>query len=384
MVLLIFVFVVWDPHWWNHQTYSENCSPHPSPNFRSFMFFPTFFPMVRSLSLTWLWPASSPPPATSFATFRQRHGGDTTRAWRRSWSSVGPSRTSGPADVCSTSCWVAGTISVDRQSLFFLGRSGGGVFFGWLGGWVKWFWKLVRWAICRCWRILNTATFPDVVFTPTMIGGRKLEWRNQQQGTREHDINVVNGREFAANITGKPQHHSKINNQTLTCQSSFHFFLRMSRFKPSATTSRSDTPTVLGGCMPLKTNEICFGGPFHPPEKSSFYDIETRGDLGPLGQASCPWWKVDLRLPQWRKEVRKTGRQVRYQISVGRVGRSWFSLILLPKLQSGAKVESCAKSDRANFFSAQIACVTCALELQRGDVLQDSSILGWLPHLPNR
>lgn len=31
---------------------------------------------------------------------------------------------------------------------------------------------------------------------------------------------------------------------------------------------------LLSGCMPLKTNEICFGGPFHPPEKSSFYDIE--------------------------------------------------------------------------------------------------------------
>jgi len=142
-----------------------------------------------------------------------------------------------------------------------------------------------------------------------MIGGRKLEWRNQQ-GTREHDINVVNGREFAANITGKPQHHSKINNQkinnqTLTCQSSFHFFLRMSRFKPPATTSRCDTPTVLGGCMPLKTNEICFGGPFHPPEKSSFYDIETRGDLGPLGQASCPFKITSVE--KRSEEDRKTG-----------------------------------------------------------------------------
>lgn len=31
---------------------------------------------------------------------------------------------------------------------------------------------------------------------------------------------------------------------------------------------------LLSGCMPLKTNEICFGGPFHPPAKSAFYDIE--------------------------------------------------------------------------------------------------------------
>lgn len=28
--------------------------------------------------------------------------------------------------------------------------------------------------------------------------------------------------------------------------------------------------------MPLKTNEVCFGGPFHPPATSASYDIETR------------------------------------------------------------------------------------------------------------
>lgn len=373
--------------------------------------------MVRSLSLTWLWPASSPPPATSFATFRQRHGGDTTRAWRRSWSSVGPSRTSGPADVCSTSCWVAGTISVDRQSLFFLGRSGGGVFFGWLGGWVKWFWKLVRWAICRGWRILNTATFPDVVFTPTMIGGRKLAWRNQQQGTREHDINAT-GENLLANITGKPQHHSNINNQILTMVYIYVYipiyiyitgkpqhpiYIYSIFFCECPGLSHLQRPAVV--TLPQSEVAAC---PWRPMRfasvvpsirpKSRHFMTSNLGEIGDRWEASkltevrifpkrpkwfCPWWKVDLRLPQWR-EVRKTGRQVRYQISLGRVGRSWFNLILLPKLQSGAKVESCAKSDRASFFSAQIACVTCALELQRGDVLQDSWILGWLPHLPNR
>ena len=37
--------------------------------------------------------------------------------------------------------------------------------------------------------------------------------------------------------------------------------------------------------MPLKTNEICFGGPFHPPAKSAFYDIEAWGRFG-TGQPS--------------------------------------------------------------------------------------------------
>jgi len=31
---------------------------------------------------------------------------------------------------------------------------------------------------------------------------------------------------------------------------------------------------LLSGCMPLKTNEVCFGGPFHPPATSASYDIE--------------------------------------------------------------------------------------------------------------
>ena len=35
--------------------------------------------------------------------------------------------------------------------------------------------------------------------------------------------------------------------------------------------------------MPLKTNEICFGGPFHPPATSASYDIETRHVSNLLG-----------------------------------------------------------------------------------------------------